>query len=99
MLFSGTLHLADIAQRLLWLDGKPFSLHDYPMYEAVYNGRYRDTLLMCGRQVAKSTSLANFIITESIALPFFREYYVSPTKEQTLIFSNTRVGKTLAYSP
>ena len=54
---------------------------------------------MCGRQVAKSTSLANFIIAESVSIPFFREYYVSPSKEQTLIFSNTRVGKTLSYSP
>lgn len=69
------------------------------MHRAIYDGRYKSTLMMCGRQVGKSTSLANFIITESVALPFFKEYYVSPTKEQTLVFSNTRVGKTLAYSP
>lgn len=91
--------LSDVAERLLWLDGAPFSLDDYPMYRAIYNGRYKSTLLMCGRQVAKSTSLANFIISESVAIPFFKEYYVSPSKEQTLIFSNTRVGKTLSYSP
>lgn len=69
------------------------------MHKAIYDGRYKSTLMMCGRQVGKSTSLANFIIAESISLPHFKEYYVSPTKEQTLIFSNTRVGKTLAYSP
>lgn len=91
--------LSQIAQSLLYLDGEPFSLADYPMYESIYDGRYKRTLMMCGRQVAKSTSLANFIITESISIPFFKEYYVSPSKEQTLIFSNTRVGKTLAYSP
>jgi len=91
--------LSDIAQKLLWLDGERFSLRDYPMYRAIYDGRYKSTLMMCGRQVAKSTSLANFIITESVAIPFFKEYYLSPTKEQTLIFSNTRVGKTLSYSP
>jgi hypothetical protein len=91
--------LSEIAQSLLYLDGNPFSLKDYPMYETIYDGRYKRTLLMCGRQVAKSTSLANFIITESVSIPFFKEYYVSPSKEQTLIFSNTRVGKTLAYSP
>jgi len=95
----GTKRLSDVAERLLWLDGAKFSLDDYPMYRNIYNGRYRSTLLMCGRQVAKSTSLANFIIAESVAIPFFREYYVSPSKEQTLIFSNTRVGKTLSYSP
>lgn len=91
--------LSSIAESLLWLDGKPFSLYDYPMYRAVYDGRYRSTLLMCGRQVAKSTSLANFIITESVAIPHFRQYYLSPSREQTLIFSNTRVGKVLSYSP
>lgn len=94
-----TKRLSDIAERLLWLDGAKFSLDDYPMYRNIYNGRYKSTLLMCGRQVAKSTSLANFIISESVALPHFKEYYVSPSKEQTLIFSNTRVGKTLSYSP
>lgn len=99
MLMPNAMRLSDVAQRLLYLDGAPFSLRDYPMYEAIYDGRYRSTLLMCGRQVAKSTSLANFIIAESIAIPHFREYYVSPSKEQTLIFSNTRVGKVLSYSP
>lgn len=94
-----TQRLSDVAERLLWLDGAPFSLKEYPMYRHIYNGRYPSTLLMCGRQVAKSTSLANFIIAESIAIPYFKEYYVSPSKEQTLIFSNTRVGKTLSYSP
>jgi hypothetical protein len=91
--------MSDVAQRLLWLDGAPFSLADYPMYRAIYDGRFKSTLMMCGRQVAKSTSLANFIITESVSIPFFKEYYLSPTKEQTLTFSNLRVGKTLAYSP
>ena len=98
-LIDHSLRLSQIAERLLHLDGKPFSLRNYPMYEAVYDGRFRDTLLMCARQVAKSTSLANFIIAESIAIPFFREYYVSPSREQTLLFSNTRVGKVLAFSP
>lgn len=99
MATQNPMMLSDVAQKLLWLDGEPFSLNDYPMYRAIYNGRYKSTLLLCGRQVAKSTSLANFMITESVAIPFFKEYYLSPTKEQTLIFSNTRLGKTLSYSP
>jgi hypothetical protein len=98
-LVDRSLRLSEIAEKLLHLDGKPFSLANYPMYRAVYDGRFRDTLLMCGRQVAKSTSLANFIISESVAIPFFREYYVSPSREQTLVFSHSRVGKTITYSP
>lgn len=91
--------LSEVAERLLTLDGAPFSLRDYPMFRAVYDGRYKSTLLLCGRQVGKSSSLANFLIAESVSIPFFRSYYLSPTKEQTLIFSNTRVGKVLSYSP
>jgi len=99
MFVTSPKRLSQIAESLLWLDGEPFSLNDYPMYRAVYDGRYRSTLLMCGRQVGKSSSLANFIIAESVSIPHFREYYLSPSKEQTLIFSNTRVGKVLSYSP
>ncbi len=72
MLTERPFRLSHVAKRLLWLDGKPFSLGDYPMFRTVNDGRFRDTLLMCARQVAKSTSLANFIIAESVALPFFR---------------------------
>jgi len=94
-----TKKLSEVAERLLWLDGAKFSLRDFTMFRDIYNGRFKSTLLMCGRQVSKSTSLANFIIAESVAIPFFRSYYISPSKEQTLIFSNTRVGKALSYSP
>ena len=44
--------LSDVAQKLLWLDGETFSLRDYPMYRAIYDGRFKSTLLMCGRQDA-----------------------------------------------
>lgn len=89
---------ADLAQHLLSLNGEPFSLADYPFYYAVYNGDYIGTLLKTGRQVAKSTTLCNFIISESIGTPHFKTLYVSPSQEQTQTFSNTRVGKTCHYS-
>lgn len=88
-----------IAQKLLYLEGKPFSLKDYPFYTAIYDGSYPRTLLKTARQVAKSTTLANFMIADSVGQPFFKTYYISPTQEQTRKFSHTRIGKTLAYSP
>jgi hypothetical protein len=39
MITEKPIKLSDLAQKLLWLDGKPFSLKDYPMYESIYNGR------------------------------------------------------------
>jgi|MudIll2142460700_1097286.scaffolds.fasta_scaffold00862_5 hypothetical protein len=90
---------SQLAEKLLYLSGEPFSLIDYPFYPAIYDGQYQGLLLKCGRQVAKSTSLCNFIICESIGIPHFRNLYVSPSEEQTQTFSNTRFGKTCFYSP
>ena len=91
--------LSVIAERWLLLDGKPFLLHDWPMHRAFYDGRYRRTLLKTGRQVAKSTTLSNFSIIECAVLPHFKTMFVSPSKEQTVRFSNSRVSKTMTYSP
>lgn len=91
--------LSNVAEAWLRLDGEPFSLALWPMHRAFYDGHYRRTLLMTGRQVAKSTTLANFMITECALIPHFSTMYVSPTKEQTVKFSTSRVGKVMRYSP
>ena len=93
------LNRKELAEKLLCLDGTPFSLVDYPMYDAVYQGTWRTTLLKCGRQVGKSVSAANFEIVDSIAIPYFKTLYVSPTLKQTSAFSNTRVAKIMRHSP
>ncbi len=91
--------LSVIAESWIMLDGEPFLLDDWPMHRAFYDGRYRRTLFKTSRQVAKSTTLANFSIIECSLIPHFSTMFVSPTKEQTVRFSNTRVGKTMRYSP
>ena len=69
------------------------------MHREIYDGRYPRMLLKTGRQVAKSTTLSNFSIIECSVVPYFSTMFVSPTKEQTMRFSNTRVNKTMRYSP
>ena len=91
--------LSQVAEAWVRLDGKPFRLDDWPMHKAFYDGRYRRTLFKTSRQVAKSTTLANFSIIECSLIPFFSTMFVSPSKEQTTRFSNSRVGKTMMYSP
>ncbi len=90
---------SQITESLIWLDGKKISLKDYPMHRAFYDGGYPKTLLKTCRQVAKSTTLACFDVTESIAQPYFKTLFFSPTQEQTNKFSSLRVGKILTYSP
>lgn len=86
-------------EQMLHLDGHPFSLKDYPFYHSIYDNHYDALLLKTGRQVAKSTTLANFMITEACAQPFFKALFVAPSMEQTTKFSQSRIGKTIFYSP
>lgn len=90
---------SQIAETLLHLDGQPFSLEDYPMFRSIYESPHRQFLLKAGRQVSKSTSAGNFIITEAVGMPHFRTLYIAPTKSQTEVFSTSRVGKVMHYSP
>lgn len=90
---------SQLATGLLRIDGKPVNLTDYPMFEAIYDGGFKKTLLKTSRQVGKSTTLSNFSITESVAIPFFKTFYICPSQEQTHKFSTGRVGKTIVYSP
>jgi hypothetical protein len=91
--------LTSAAKALISLDGVPFSFDDWPMHKQFYDGRYRRTLFKTARQVAKSTTLANVSVLECCLIPFFRTMFVSPSKEQTTQFSNSRVGKVMRYSP
>ena len=90
---------SQIAQAWLQLDGTNFSLEDYPFYTSIYNGNWDQMLMMCGRQIAKSTTSCNQMVCDSVAIPHFKTLYVAPTEKQTSIFSNSRLQKTISGSP
>lgn len=90
---------ADLAENLLFLEGKEFSLHDFPFYRHIYNGQWQEMMMMCGRQVAKSTTADKITMCDSIAIDFFKTLYVAPTQKQTSIFSNSRLTPTITGSP
>jgi len=56
---------SQLAQKLLYLDGQPFSLYDYPFYTAIYDGEYVGLLLKCGRQIAKCVYYQTLISLEN----------------------------------
>ena len=87
------------AEKFLMLEGSQFSLDDYPFYRDIYDGTHPQLLLMTGRQVAKSTTVGNFMISETCCVPHWKTLFVSPSQEQTARFSQSRVGKVIAYSP
>jgi len=72
---------------------------DYPFMPGIYDMLAPELLLKTGRQVGKSTMNAVLIITDSISIPHFKTLFVSPSREQTSKFSNTRLSKMINYSP
>jgi len=46
-----------------------------------------------------SVYCANLMVIDSIRIPHFKTLYITPTREQTSKFSNTRLGKVIHYSP
>lgn len=90
---------ADFAENFLYLNGKKFSLSDYPHMRDIYNSTAREVVLMFSRQTAKSTTLANLMLINAATMPYFKIMYISPTVKQTKLFSQERVAPIIDSSP
>jgi len=77
----------------------PFSFEDRPYLRRIYDTSSSRTLLMCGRQVEKSTTLGNKAFAFSCLIPHFKIIYVSPSSTQTKEFSKTRLKETMETCP
>lgn len=77
----------------------PFSFEERPYLERIYNTDSRRTLMMCGRQVEKSTTLGNKAFALACLIPHFKILYVSPSSTQTKEFSKTRLKEVMETSP
>lgn len=93
------LSRSQFTERFIQLKGKPFSLNNYPFLRYPYDECAKEVLLMAGRQVAKSTTLCNILVSEMGCIPYFESLYVSPTLLQTRRFSNQRLKTTIKNSP
>ena len=51
-----------LAEKLIYLEGKPFSLDAYQPFRAVYDTPHPVITLMCGRQVGKSQSYQELVL-------------------------------------
>lgn len=90
---------ADFAENFLFLNGRRLSLTDYPHLREIYNSEAKESVYMFSRQTAKSTTLANLMITNSVMYNYFKSLYVAPTVDQTKVFSHDRVNPVLEGSP
>lgn len=78
---------------------KPFSFKERPHLKRIYDTANRRVLLMCGRQVEKSTLLGNIALSYSCIVPGYRTLYVSPSATQTKTFSADRIKEPIETSP
>lgn len=65
----------------------------------IYDTPARRLLLQCGRQVEKSTTLGNCMLTHTMLQQHFRALFVSPTQQQTETFSRDRISTPIEVSP
>lgn len=65
----------------------------------IYDSPVKRRLLICGRQVEKSTMLGNLALCYMSLVPAFRLLYVSPSATQTTTFSNDRIKEPIETSP
>lgn len=90
---------SDAAQALLTHKRKPLRFDKHRFFIPVYDLSAEMMVLKCGRQVAKSTTLCNLMLIESIAYEAFRTLYVSPSSMQTRQFSNEKLTPTINDTP
>ena len=90
---------AGFAQRILYLDGKPFSMKGLPFMVTIMNTKTDREMLMTGRQVAKSTTISAIAVSELAANPFWRSLYVAPRNDQVSQFNNDKLQPMIVNSP
>lgn len=80
------------------MGGKPYSLDSYPPFEDIFDRYFKQVLVFAGRQVSKSTTMSALMVLDSMR-PHWQTLYVAPSQGQRNVYSNTRLGKLIRYSP
>ena len=90
---------SQFTEKFLYLNGQPFSFKNYEFMPIMYDIKANKKIFKFSRQTAKSTSVANMLISYAAMHPHSGQLYVSPSADQTKIFSNDRVGPVIETSP
>ena len=93
------LTLSDFSENFLYLRGQTFSLDYYPFMRRIYNSNSDKIALKCSRQVGKSTTLANIMLSRACMTPDLSQMYISPSVRQTQEFARDKVEPPIKQSP
>ena len=88
-----------LVEKVFTLKGKPFSFKKREMFRLIYDKPQKNSVYMMGRQMGKSTTLANEILMDSLLTPWFNTLFVTPREKQTRTFSTDKLHPVIKYSP
>ena len=90
---------AGYVQKILQLQGKPYSLARYPMFEDIFNSTYHRRVMRSGRQVSKTVTLAANMVGDVTASPYYPVIYCNASASQTASFATSKLDPFLIQSP
>lgn len=93
------LKKSQLVEKIFYLNGNPLSLKDYRHMRPIYDMGSSKMVMQFGRQTTKSSTMANIMLANSIIKAGFHSMYVSPTVDQTKVFSNDRLAPLIESSP
>jgi hypothetical protein len=86
--------------RLFCWDGQPFTIDNhFPMEPVFRTAIPPELLLKAGRQVAKTTTMAAFLLAMARSVPYLKVLCITPLYEQIRRFSHSYVRKFIDESP
>lgn len=90
---------SELVESVFALKGVPFSFKNREMMRDLFDMDYPATVLMMGRQVGKSTTLAYDILSDCLIKPWFNTLYIAPRQDQVSVFSGEKLAPAIRYSP
>jgi hypothetical protein len=93
------ISVSQFTERFLHLNGKPFSFQNYEFMRPIYDLDAQEIVMKFSRQTSKSTTMANIMMSKAAMESHFRQLYISPSVDQTKIFSGDRVAPVIESSP
>lgn len=90
---------SDLVESVFYLKGKQFSFKNREMMRDLFDMDCPSTVLMMGRQVGKSTTVAYDILSDCMVKPWFNTLYVAPRQDQVSVFSGEKLAPAIRYSP
>lgn len=96
-----SLRRSNLLPGLFRIKGQPFNLADYPQFRPLYDEHafVPEMVLLCGRQVTKSSNASTSSTLNMLSIPSFKVLYVAPLREQAVFYGNEYLRDRIETSP